>query len=418
LFPVTINQVISTGSALLNTGILIIWRCNMENFVFQNPTKIIFGKGTENSVGDEICSYSKKILFLHYGDGIIKETGLHERIVSSLKGAGVEFFELTGVRPNPRLSLVYEGIKICRENGINFILAVGGGSVIDSAKAISIGVPYSGDVWDFFARKAVPEKALPIGTVLTIPATGSESSPSCIITKEEGWHKRDVYTTLIFPKFSILNPELAFTLPKNQIANGVSDIISHVLERYFTTALNVELTDRLCEAVLKTVINNSPVVLEQPDNYQAWAEIMWSGTIAHNNLLNTGRTGDWASHDIEHVLSGIYDVAHGAGLAIVLPAWMKYVYKHDIKRFSQYAARVWNVDYSFWTPEKTVLEGIERLESFYKSIGLPTKLGELGIPADGLEGVADRCTDSDKMKVGNFVKLGKSDVLDILKLAL
>jgi alcohol dehydrogenase YqhD (iron-dependent ADH family) len=269
---------------------------------------------------------------------------LYERIVVSLENAGVEFLELPGVKPNPRLSLVNEGIKICRENGINFILAVGGGSAIDSAKAIAIGMPYSGDVWDFFTGKAVPEEALSIGTVLTIPAAGSEASTGCVITNEFGWYKWYVNSQLIHPKFSILNPELAFTLPKSQVVNGASDIMAHIMERYFTAVLNVELTDRLCEAVLKTVINNIPVVLKQPDNYSAWAEIMWAGTIAHNNLLNTGRTGDWASHDIEHELSGIYDVAHGAGLAVVLPAWMKYVYKHDIKRFSQYAVRVWNID--------------------------------------------------------------------------
>lgn len=389
----------------------------MENFTFQNPTKIIFGKGTENNVGVETCRYGKKIL-LHYGGGSIKETGLYERIVSSLKEAGVEFLELPGVKPNPRLSLVNEGIKICRENNIDFILAVGGGSVIDSAKAIAIGVPYSGDVWDFFIKKAVPEEALPVGTVLTIPAAGSEAGKGCVITNESGWYKRAVNSDLIYPKFSILNPELAFTIPKNQVVNGASDIMAHIMERYFTVVLNVELTDRLCEAVLKTVINNVPVVLRQPDNYDAWAEIMWAGTIAHNNLLSTGRTGDWASHDIEHELSGIYDVAHGAGLAVVLPAWMKYVYKHDTRRFSQYAVRVWNVDYSFWAPEKTALEGIARLEEFYKSIGLPTKLRDLNIPADRLDEMADKCTNSGELKIGNFVKLGKSDVLNILELAL
>ena len=340
----------------------------MENFVYQNPTKIIFGKGMENQVGEEVSRYSMKIL-LHYGGGSIKQTGLYDRVVSSLQKAGVEYLELPGVKPNPRLSLVHEGTKKCREQGINFILAVGGGSVIDSAKAIAMGVPYTGNVWDFFAGKAVLKEALPVGAILTIPAAGSEASTASVITNEDGWYKRGFNSDLIYPRFSILNPELAFTLPKYQVACGASDIMAHLMERYFTNTLNVELMDRLIEGTLKTVINNAPLVLEKSGNYDAWAEMMWAGTVAHNNLLNTGRTGDWASHDIEHEISAIYDVAHGAGLSVVFPAWMKYVYQHDIKRFAQYAARVWNVDYSYWSPERTALEGISRLENFYRSPG-------------------------------------------------
>ena len=344
----------------------------MDNFIFYNPTKIIFGKGTENQVGREVIQYSKKIL-LHYGGGTIKQTGLYDRVTASLAEAGVEYLELAGVRPNPRLSLVKEGIKLCRENGIDFILAVGGGSVIDSAKAIAMGVPYPGDVWDFFTSKAALKEALPVGTILTIPAAGSEASTATVITNEDGWYKRGCNSDIIYPRFSILNPELAFTLPKYQAACGISDILAHIMEGYFTNTLHVELTDRLCESTFKTVINNAPLVLEQPENYDAWAEIMWSGTVAHNNLLSTGRVGDWASHDIEHELSAIYDVAHGAGLAAVFPAWMKYVYRHDLARFAQYAVRIWNVEPSFRSPEKTVLEGIKRLEAFYQSLGLPVR---------------------------------------------
>jgi alcohol dehydrogenase YqhD (iron-dependent ADH family) len=388
----------------------------MENFIFQNPTKIIFGKGTENQVGQEVIPYGKKVL-LHYGGGSIKKSGLFDKVVSSLKAAGVEYVELSGVQPNPRLSLVNEGIKICREKGIKFVLAVGGGSVIDSAKAIAMGVPYNGSVWDFFTGKATLGEALPVGTVLTIPAAGSEASTASVITNEDGWYKRGFNSEIIYPKFSILNPELAFTLPRNQVTWGGSDIMAHIMERYFTNTLNVELMDRLCESTLKTMIHNIPLVLEQPTNYDAWAEFMWAGTVAHNNLLNTGRIGDWASHDIEHELSAIYDVPHGAGLSVVFPAWMKYVYKHDITRFAQYAVRVWNVDQSFWSPEQTALEGIHRLESFFKSIGLPTTLKDLGITDDRLAEMADKCTNSDKSTVGNFVKLGRSDVLKILELA-
>jgi len=388
----------------------------MDNFIFHNPTKIIFGRGTENSVGKETSKYSKKIL-LHYGGNSAKQTGLYDRVVASLKEAGVEFVELGGVKPNPRLSLVREGIKICRENQINFILAVGGGSVIDSAKAIAFGVPYQGDVWDFFVGKATVKEALPIGTILTIPAAGSEASTGTVITNEDGWYKRAGNSVLCYPKFSILNPELAFTLPKYQVACGAADIIAHALERYFTNTQNVELIDRLIEATVKTVINNIPVVLEQPDNYDAWAEVMWSGTVIHNTLMDTGRVSDWASHDIEHELSGIYDVAHGAGLAVVFPAWMKYVYKHDLKRFAQFAVRIWNVENSFWSPERTAIECIRRHENFFKFIGLPTTLPELGVKDDRLEEMAAKCTNSDTKTVGQFVKLGQKDVINILKLA-
>lgn len=388
----------------------------MDNFIFQNPTKIIFGKDAENEVGKEVSIYSKKIL-LHYGGGSIKKTGLYDKVIQSLKKEKIEYIELSGVKPNPRLSLVQEGIKICRDNNINFILAIGGGSVIDSSKAIAFGVLYEGDVWDLFLGKAVVEKALPLGTILTIPAAGSESSTGCVITNEEGGYKRAVNSELIYPRFSILNPELAFTLPKYQVACGVTDILSHLMERYFTNTKNVELMDRLIESTMKTVINNIPIILKQSDNYDAWAEIMWAGTVAHNNLLNTGRVGDWASHDIEHELSGIYDVAHGAGLSVIFPAWMKYVYTQDVQRFAQFAVRVWNVENSFWSAERTALEGIKKLQNFLKSIEMPSNLTELGIHDNRLEEMADKCTKSDTTMVGNFMKLGKKDVLNVLKLA-
>ncbi len=390
----------------------------MDNFDFISPTKIIFGKGTEKRVGEETLKYCKnKKILLHYGGGSIKKTGLYDKVVKSLNESGIEYIELSGVQPNPRLSLVKEGIKICRENDIDFILAVGGGSTIDSSKAIGVGVPYNGDVWDFYSGKAEPEESIPVGVVLTIAAAGSEASNSSVITNEDGWYKRGLNNDIIRPNFAIMNPELTFTLPPYQTACGVADIMAHIMERYFTNTPNVELTDRLCEATLKTVINNAPVVLEEPDNYSARAEIMWAGTIAHNGLLNTGRIGDWTSHQIEHELSGIYDIAHGAGLAIVFPAWMKYVYKHNINRFAQFATRVWDVEYSFGSPEKTVLEGINRLEKFFKEIGLPTTLKEADIPEDRLKEMADKCKMTNGDTVGNFVKLAKDDVLNILILA-
>ncbi len=386
----------------------------MNNFTFQNTTKIIFGKGTENSVGKETAAYSKKVL-LHYGSGSIKKTGLYDKVVKSLRDAGVEFVELGGVKPNPRLSLIYEGIELCRKNGIDFILAVGGGSVIDSAKGIAVGVCYDGDVWDLYLRKDYAAKALPIGVVLTIPAAGSESSGASVVTKEEGQLKRDIGYDFLRPQFSILDPEVCFTLPAYQIACGSADIMAHIMERYFTNTPNVELTDRLSEATLTTMINNVPYALANPNDYNTFAEIMWAGTIAHNDLLGTGREEDWASHMIEHELSGIYDIAHGAGLAIVFPAWMKYVYKVNLNRFVQYAVRVWKVEQDFNNPEKTALEGIARLEAFFRSIGLPTRLADAGIKEDRFEEMAEKCAGSGT--VGGFKKLSKSDIVNIYKLA-
>lgn len=389
----------------------------MENFIFQNTTKIIFGKGTENEVGNEIKQYGKKVLLTYTGETFYKESGLYDRVVNSLRNAGLEFIELTGIKPNPRLSLVREGIKICREKGVDCILAVGGGSTIDTSKAIAVGVYYEGDVWDFYSGKALPQKTLPVGVILTIAATGSETSNSSVITNEDGWYKCGLNDIITRPKFAIMNPELTYTLPPFQTASGAVDIMTHVMERYFTNIKNVELTDRLCEATLKTIINNAPIVLKQPKNYEARAEIMWSGTIAHNDLLHTGRIPDWASHIIEHELGGIYDVAHGAGLAVIFPAWMKYVYKHDIERFTQFAVRVWNIDYSCDSPERTALEGIEAMTAFFKKIGMPTTLKELGIEDDRFEEMAIKATNSGANTVGGFVPLKKEDIINIFKLA-
>jgi alcohol dehydrogenase YqhD (iron-dependent ADH family) len=390
---------------------------SMDDFVFNNPTKIVFGRGTENQVGKEVNRYSQKIL-LHYGGGSIKRSGLYERIVTSLKNANIEYIELAGVQPNPILGLVNQGIELCRRHAVNFILAVGGGSAIDSAKAIAMGVPYEGDVWDFFSGKADLQQALPVGTVLTIPAAGSEASTASVITNEDGLYKRGFNSDLIYPRFSILNPELAFTLPRYQVACGASDIMAHLMERYFTNTKHVELTDRLLEATMKTLIGNAPIVLAQADDYDAWAEVMWTSTIAHNNLLNTGRVGDWGSHDIEHELSGIYDVAHGAGLAVVFPAWQKHVFHHDVQRFAQLAVRVWNVEEDFYDAEKTALAGIAKYEAFIQSLDLPVRLKGLGIGDDRFDEMAAKCTDNDTKTVSNFMKLKKADVLQILKLAL
>jgi alcohol dehydrogenase len=386
----------------------------MENFIFHNPTRIIFGKGTEAETGRETARYSRRVL-LHYGGGSIKKSGLYDRIRASLSAEGVDFVELGGVKPNPRLSLVREGIRLCREKRLDFILAVGGGSVIDSAKAIGVGVPAEGDVWDFYLKKNPVTEMLPLGVVLTIPAAGSESSSSSVITNEEGWFKRDIGGECLRPKFAVMNPELTFTLPAYQTACGAADIMAHVMERYFTRVPEVDFTDRLCEATLRTIIENVPVALAEPEDYDARAQIMWASTIAHNDLLGTGRIGDWASHQIEHELSGIYDVAHGAGLAVTFPAWMRHVYKNDVGRFARFAVNVWGVEPRFDWPERTALEGIARTKGFFRDIGLPTSLPELGIMDDRLDEMARKATAAGP--VGNFVKLGRDDVVSIYRMA-
>jgi alcohol dehydrogenase len=388
----------------------------MENFIFQNPTRILFGKGMETQVGDEVKLLGKKIL-LHFGGESIKKIGLYNRVINSLRSSGVEFVELPGVKPNPRLALVKEGIQLCRQQNVDLILAVGGGSVIDSAKAIAAGVLYDGDVWDFFAGRATINRALPIGTVLTIPAAGSEASTGSVITNEDSKQKIAINSEYLYPRFSILNPELAYSLPKYQVACGAADILAHLFERYFTNTLQVELTDRLIEATAKTVLHHVPRVLAQADNYDSWAEIMWSGTIAHNNLLNTGRISDWGSHEIEHEISAIYDIAHGAGLAAVFPAWMKYVYKHDVTRFSQFATHIWNVDDDNWSPEIIALEGITRYEAYMKAIGLPTRLSEMNIGNDRFEEIATKAVLGHERSLGHFVTLDQQDVNNILKIS-
>jgi len=295
-------------------------------------------------------------------------------------------------------------------------LAVGGGSVIDSAKAIAMGAVIKGDVWDFYLGRGAPVDALPIGTVLTIPAAGSEASPGTVITNEDGWLKRAVNSELIYPRFSILNPELAFSLPRFQVACGITDIMAHLMERYFTNVTHVSFTDRLIEATLKTLIGLAPQVMKNPQDYDAWSELMWAGTIAHNNLLDTGRVGDWASHDIEHEISGIYDVAHGAGLAVVFPAWMKHVLQHDLNRFVQWSVRVWNVEMDVFNPEAAARAGIERMEEFFRSIGLGTRLADLGVQDDRIDEMADKCTSGNTRTVGNFVKLDRKAVREVLML--
>jgi len=387
----------------------------MEDFTFQCATKIIFGKDAELAVGKEVKQHADKILLCRGGSSV-ERFGLLGRVAKSLDEAGVDYVDFAGAQPNPRLSLVEEGVALCREQNIGFILAVGGGSVIDTAKAIALGVPYTGDLWDFFTGKVEPKEALPVGALLTIPAAGSESSIVSVITNEKTCQKIGFGTELIRPVFAIMNPELSYTLPPYQTAAGCVDIMMHTLERYFSNVTDVELTDRLCEGLLKMMVDKSVRVLADPENYALRAEIMWAGSLSHNGLMDTGRIGDFATHDIEHEVGAIYDVAHGAGLAVLFPAWCKYVYKHNLKRFVQFAVRVMNVELDYENPQRTALEGIDRLEKLFVQIGMPTHLSEMKVDDSRWFEMADKCTAKDTKKAGNFYPLSRDDILKIFAL--
>jgi len=387
----------------------------MQNFVYDVPTKIRFGKGEEAMCGRELAGIGASRVLVHYGSDRVKISGLLGRIEDSLQESGLSAVELGGVAPNPRLELVRRGIDLCREEKVDAILCVGGGSVIDSAKGIAAGVLYNGDVWDFYTDKATPSDALPLGVVLTIPAAGSESSPGSVVTKPESRQKFYFNAQCVRPRFAILNPELTFSLPPFQTAAGAADIMAHIMERYFTREPNVDLTDRLCEAALRTIIRNVPKVLADPEDYASRAEIMWTGTIAHNDLLGTGRVDDWSSHDIEHELSAQYDVTHGAGLAVIFPAWMRYVNGEDPDRFVQFATRVWNVEYKADDRQAMIDEGIKKLRDFFSLIGLPTSLKELGVEDQRYDQMARQALRHGSL--GNFKKLNQKDVVEIYRLA-
>jgi len=386
----------------------------LENFRFHNTTEIIFGKGTENLIGKEVKKYSDRVL-LHYGGATIKNIGLYERVIKSLKQEGVSYFELSGVCPNPVLSLVREGIKTCRDNKISFILAVGGGSVIDSAKAICTGTPFTGDVWDFFIGKARPLEALDLGIILTVPAAGSESSVVSVITNEETNLKKGFHSHLMLPRFAILNPEITYSIDPFQTACGAADTIAHILERYFTPTEKTDLTDRLCEASIKSVKENVRTVLKNPDDYDSRAELMWASTIAHNGILGTGRIEDWASHKLAHELSAVYGVIHGAALSIIFPAWMKYVRRKNLKKFMQFAVRVWDVDPYFGSDEFIAFRGIEKFEEFLKELKLPTRIGELNIENADFNLMASK--ELQWGPIGNYMKLGHEDIVNIYRIA-
>lgn len=388
----------------------------MLDFTFCSPTQFYFGRDTQKKAGELCAAHGRKAL-LHYGSGSVVRSGLLDTVKQSLQSAGVAWAELGGVQPNPRDTLVYEGIELCRREGVDVVLAVGGGSVIDSAKAIAMGARYAGDFWDLYSGKATAKDALPLGVILTLPAAGSEVSNSSVVTKEAEQLKRFCDSQLIRPKFAIMNPELTYTLPPYQTACGCTDMMAHVMERYFTNTPEVEVTDRMCEGVIRAVMKYAKLVLKTPDDYDARANIMWAGSVAHSDILGVGRQQDWSTHMMEHELSGLYDVAHGAGLAVMFPAFLKYQLPFRVQRIAQFAVRVFSVSMDFEKPERTALEGIQRLEAFYREIGMPTSFKEIGAKEEDIDFMAGKCHLNNGDKLGSFHPLTRREIAEVYRLA-
>ena len=391
----------------------------MNHFTFYSPTLFAFGEGEEHTTGALVRRFGGSKVLLVYGGGSVKSNGAYDAVTASLRESGLPYCELSGVQANPRSGKVYEGIALARQEQADFLLALGGGSVIDTAKAIGFGAGYDGDFWDFFTGKAPLTSTLPVGAVLTIAAAGSEGSDSCVITQEQGSLKwGSPRTDVIRPKFAVLNPRFTCSLPPYQTACGAVDILAHICERYFTNTPHVDLTDRLCEALLKTVLDAAPRAMENPEDTAARADLMWAGTLAHNNSCGVGREQDWASHQIEHELSAFYDCAHGAGLAVVLPAWMEHVLPHDPMRFARFAVNVLGCEMDYALPARTAQEGVRRLRSFFRSLGMPTTLRELGARAEDIPAmVAHRAEKPNGFPFGFFVKIGPEEMAAILHLA-
>lgn len=392
----------------------------MYNFNYYAPTKVVFGKDTEKKCGELVKEQGYKKVLIHYGGGSVKRSGLLDKVKASLDEAQIAYVELGGAVPNPRLSLVYKGIELAKKEGVDFILAVGGGSAIDSAKAIGYGVVNEGDVWEFYDRKRQATGCLPLGVILTIAATGSEMSDSSVITKEEGWIKRGYSSNYCRPKFAIMNPELTMTLPDYQTACGCTDILMHTMERYFTNGGNMEITDSIAEGLMRTVIENARILKKDPKNYDARAEVMWAGSLSHNGLTGCGNDGgDFASHALEHEIGGIFDVAHGAGLAAIWGSWARYVYKNCLPRFEKFAMNVMQVD-TEGTADDVAVRGIEAMEEFYREIGMPTSIHELGIKPteEDLKTMAHKCSVACKGSKGSAKVLHEEDMYQIYKAAL
>lgn len=389
----------------------------MVNFEFQNATRIVFGKDADQGIGKRIKQYSSNIMFVHYGDGLIEKLGIYDKVCNELKQEGITYTELTGITPSPLLSKAQEGIDICREKNIDFLLAIGGGSVMDTAKVIAAGVCYDGDVWDYFDNKAgLVEKALPVGVFVTYPATGSETNTGAVVTKDEGMYKRFIDSNALRPVFAILNPEYTYDLPPYLTACGINDMLGHALERYFSNEKATDLSDRMGEAVMRSIINSGREVMAKPHDYDARAEIMYAGLIANNGYISNGKVCGWESHKIAHELTSLYGIAHGATLSIITPAWMKYVYKVNLNLFVQLAIRVFDVDIRFDDFDAIALEGIRRLEEYTKEIGLPTRFSDVGLDGKDIELMAEKA-----VSMGNIpgmMELTKEDVMKIYELAL
>lgn len=394
----------------------------MDKFTFFAPSQVIFGKNAEAQAGTMCKKYGAHKVLVHFGGQSAKKSGLLDRICTSLKEAGLEYVLLGGVVPNPLLSKIYEGIKLCKDEGVDFILAVGGGSVIDSAKGIGYGLVNEGDVWDYYSRKKEVTGCAPIGVVLTIAAAGSEMSNSSVVTKDDGMLKRGLTTDYCYAKFSLLNPELTYTLPAYQTASGCTDIIVHTLERYFTapSTQQLALIDGIAATLLKSVMRNAKLALKKPTNYDARAEIMWSGTLSHNGITGDRTLGDWACHQLEHELSGMFGVAHGAGLAAVWGSWARYVYKENVSRFAKFAVDVFSIPYDYRNEENTALAGITAMESFFRYIGMPTNIPDLighELSEAEIAELAHKCSFMGTRTIGQFKVLTEADMANIYRAA-
>lgn len=390
----------------------------MENFIYYNPTKLMFGKGQLEGLKSELARYGKRVLLV-YGGGSIKKNGLYDNVISALNEAGAEVFELSGVEPNPRLTTVKKGIDICQKEKIDFLLAVGGGSVIDCTKAIAAGAEYDGDVWDIISKKTTAQKALPFGTVLTLAATGSEMNPDSVITNWETNEKYVWGSSVTHPAFSILDPEHTYSVPENQTVYGMVDMMSHVFEQYFHNVKNTPLQDRMCFAVLQTVIETAPKLLEDLQNYEHRETILYAGTIALNGTLQMGYFGDWASHTIEHAVSAVYDIPHAGGLAILFPNWMRHTLDHNVERFKNLMLSMFDIETEGKSDRDIALEGIDKLSAFWTSLGAPNRLADYDIGEDQLDKIADiAAKEMEYGGFGNFMKLDRDDILSILKASL
>lgn len=392
----------------------------MKDFVFYAPTEVVFGRESEEKIPAMVKKYGGSKVLVHYGGQSAKKSGLLDKVCAMLDGAGIAYVTLGGAQPNPRLSKVHEGTELCRLENVDFILAVGGGSVIDSSKAIGYGVPYDGEVWDFYAGKAKAETCLPVGCVLTIPAAGSEMSEASVITNEDGDIKLGYSNNICRPKFAIMNPERTFSLPAYLTAAGVTDIMMHTMERYFNVDGDMTISDNIAEALMRTMLECVFDVLKNPEDYRARAQIMWAGSLAHNDVTGCRKWGDWATHHIEHELSAMFDVTHGAGLAAVWGSWARSVYKSNVSRFVRFAVNVMGVDNDFTAPDATALRGIEALERFYQRIGMPTSIHELigrDVTDVEISEMARKCTLDGTKTEGKFKVLTREDVENIYKMA-